>query len=68
VIDTVLAALPVPLVAGSGAAALVLLATSALRFSSAGRSDPSDEARSVTIALCGGVTALLSLALFVTLL
>ncbi|MEO3972657.1 hypothetical protein [Streptomyces sp. CAU 1734] len=67
-IDTVLAAIPVPVVAASGAAALCLLGTSALRFASASRSDPSDEARSVTLALYGCLVALLTLALFVTLL
>ncbi|MEU5400741.1 hypothetical protein ABZ348_15785 [Streptomyces sp. NPDC005963] len=63
-----IAALSVPMVAVCSAAALALLGTSALRFSSAGRTDPSDEARSVTLALYGCVVAVMTLGLFVTLL
>lgn len=63
-----IAALSVPMVAACSAAALTLVGTSALRFSSAGRTDPSDQARSVVLALYGCVIAVLTLGLFVTLL
>ncbi|MGW6458454.1 hypothetical protein ACWF94_21485 [Streptomyces sp. NPDC055078] len=66
-IDSVLAAIPVPMVAAVAATAFVLLGTSALRLSSAGRTDPSDEARSVTLALYGCLVGVLSLGLFVVL-
>ncbi|MER7043791.1 hypothetical protein [Streptomyces jumonjinensis] len=59
---------PVPVVLAFSAAALLLVATSALRLSSAGRTDPSDEARSLTLALYGCLVALLTLGLFVALL
>ncbi|GGZ15546.1 hypothetical protein GCM10010387_04910 [Streptomyces inusitatus] len=65
-IESLLAAIPLPLIAAFSAAALLLIATSALRLSSAGRSDPSDEARSLTLALYGCLVALLALGLFVT--
>ncbi|GAA2238316.1 hypothetical protein GCM10010232_26360 [Streptomyces amakusaensis] len=65
-IESLLAAIPLPLIAAFSAAALLLIATSALRLSSAGRSDPSDEARSLTLALYGCLVALLTLGLFVT--
>ncbi|MCM2388968.1 hypothetical protein [Streptomyces albipurpureus] len=63
-----IAALSVPMVAACSVVALMLLGTSALRFSSAGRTDPSDEARSVVLAIYGCVIALMTLGLFVTLL
>ncbi|MER5771020.1 hypothetical protein [Streptomyces sp. NPDC001985] len=67
-IESLLSAFPFPLVAAFSAVALLLVATSALRLSSAGRTDPSDEARSLTLALYGCLVALLTLGLFVTLL
>ncbi|MFF8957826.1 hypothetical protein [Streptomyces sp. NPDC014894] len=67
-IETLLAVIPFPVVAAFCAAAMLLIATSALRLSSAGRSDPSDEARSLTLALYGCLVALLTLGLFVKLL
>ena len=48
------------------AAALALVLTSALRLSRVGSTDPSDEARSVTLALYGCGVAVLTLALFIT--
>ncbi|MFF0446264.1 hypothetical protein ACFYT4_07585 [Streptomyces sp. NPDC004609] len=62
---TLIAATPAPLVAALSATALLLLTTSALRLSSAGRTDPSDEARSVTLALYGCVVAVVTLGLFI---
>ncbi|MFI1865711.1 MULTISPECIES: hypothetical protein [Streptomyces] len=67
-IEDFLDAFPVPVVLAFSAAALLLVATSALRLSSAGRTDPSDEARSLTLALYGCLVALLTLGLFVALL
>ncbi|MFH8616605.1 hypothetical protein ACH4E8_16205 [Streptomyces sp. NPDC017979] len=46
--------------------ALLLLGVAALRLSTAGRTDPSDEARSLTLALYGCGAAVVSLSLFVT--
>ncbi|GLF95825.1 hypothetical protein [Streptomyces yaizuensis] len=62
------AAFPFPALTALSAVALALLATSALRLSSAGRTDPSDEARSLALALYGALIALLTLGLAVTLL
>ncbi|MEU3601638.1 hypothetical protein ABZ714_23390 [Streptomyces sp. NPDC006798] len=53
-------------VAGLTFVALLLMAVSALRLSSAGRTEPSDEAGSLRLALYGAVLAVLSLGLFVT--
>ncbi|WP_238937315.1 hypothetical protein [Streptomyces clavuligerus] len=66
VIEPFLAELPFSAVVALSAAALGLLAVSARRLSSAGRSDPSDEARSLTLALYGCLLALLTLGLAVT--
>ncbi|MFI6285833.1 hypothetical protein ACIBCM_13930 [Streptomyces sp. NPDC051018] len=63
--ETLIPGDPAPLVAALCAAALLLLLTSALRLSSAGRTDPSDEARSVTLALYGWTVAVLTLGLFI---
>ncbi|MBT2370262.1 hypothetical protein J7E88_34570 [Streptomyces sp. ISL-10] len=55
------------LIAACCAAALVLLARSVLGLRRAGGTDPSAEARSVTLALYGGAVALVTLGLFITL-
>ncbi|MER6911369.1 hypothetical protein ABT354_06825 [Streptomyces sp. NPDC000594] len=67
-IESLLADAPLPGVAALCALTLALLAVAALRLSSAGRTDPSDEARSLTLALYGCVLALLTLGLAVALL
>ncbi|MFE7134112.1 hypothetical protein ACFVIM_24970 [Streptomyces sp. NPDC057638] len=64
--DSVMAVLLLPLVAVGSTTALAFLATSALRLSSADRTDPSDEARSLTLALYGCVVALATLMVFVS--
>ncbi|MFJ8230067.1 hypothetical protein ACIQ9E_08925 [Streptomyces sp. NPDC094448] len=53
-------------VAGLTVCALLFMAVAALRLSNAGRTEPSDEARSLRLALYGGVLAAVSLGLFVT--
>ncbi|WP_406003621.1 hypothetical protein [Streptomyces sp. NBC_00829] len=53
------------LIAAVSAAALALIVTSARGLSRVGSNDPSAEARSVTLALYGGVVAVLALALFI---
>jgi hypothetical protein len=63
--ETMIDATAFALVAALCGTALALLATSALRLSGAGRTDPSDEARSVTLALYGCVVALVTLGLFI---
>ncbi|MGI5401697.1 hypothetical protein ACQEVG_20085 [Streptomyces sp. CA-135486] len=55
------------LIAAFSVAALVLVLTSALRLSRVGGTDPSDEARSVSLALYGGVLAVVTLGLFIAL-
>ncbi|MFK4224676.1 hypothetical protein [Streptomyces sp. NPDC019890] len=55
------------LIAVFSAAALALVLTSALRLSRVGSTDPSHEARSVTLALYGGVVAVVTLGLFIAL-
>ncbi|MFI1014378.1 hypothetical protein [Streptomyces sp. NPDC020965] len=66
--DSLLAVLPVPMAATLSVAALALLAVSALRLCSAGRTDPSDEARSMTLAVYGCLIALVTLTAFISLL
>jgi hypothetical protein len=53
------------LIAAFSAAALGLLLTSALGLSRVGSTDPSAQARSVTLALYGGVVALVTLGLLI---
>jgi hypothetical protein len=53
------------LTAVCSAAALTLLLTSALGLSRAGSTDPSHQARSVTLALYGCVLAVVTLGLFI---
>jgi len=54
------------MIAAFSAAALVLLLRSALGLSRGGGSDPSDQARSMTLALYGCGLAVVTLGMFVT--
>ncbi|MGW4031859.1 hypothetical protein ACWEFL_21535 [Streptomyces sp. NPDC004838] len=65
--DSLIAGTPALLVAAFSLTALFLLATSALRLCTGGRTDPSDEARSVTLALYACGVALVGLGLFIAL-